>query len=139
VEIVILAAIIPGGYLFFRWISRRRLGDHVMENAGDDQLTSMSDLDAVFASSHEQAKILFLHDPWCPLSARASREVALVDADIVKIDVSRQHELSREIERRTGVRHESPQVILIKDGVAAWDASHVSIDRDSIGQALTVI
>lgn len=110
-----------------------------MENAGDDQLASVADLDAVFASSHEQAKMLFLHDPWCPISARASRQVALVDANIVKIDVSRQHELSREIERRTGVRHESPQVILIKDGVAAWDASHTSIDRNSIEHALTTI
>jgi len=66
----------------------------------------------------------------------ASRQVAQVDVDIVRIDVSRQHELSREIEQRSGIRHESPQVILIDDGVAVWDASHSGIDRKSIERAL---
>jgi len=136
VEILLPAAVILGGYLFFRWMSPLRLGDHAMKNAGDDELTTVSELDAVFASSHEQSILLFLHDPWCPISAMATRQVAQVDADIVKIDVSRQHDLSREIERRTGIRHESPQLILIRDGSAVWDASHSSIDRESIERAL---
>jgi len=133
---LIPAAVIFGGCLFFRWMSRLRLGDNAMGNAGYDELTSVSDLDALFASSREQAKVLFLHDPWCPISAMASRQVAQVDVDIVRIDVSRQHELSREIEQRSGIRHESPQVILIDDGVAVWDASHSGIDRKSIERAL---
>ena len=131
-EMLIPAAVIFGGYLFFRWMSRLRLGDHVMENAGYDQLASVSDLDAVFASSREQARLLFLHDPWCPISAMATRQIAQVDAYVATVDVSRQHDLSREIERRTGIRHESPQLILIRDGRAIWDASHSSIDEKSI-------
>ncbi len=107
-----------------------------MENTGYDELASVSDLDAVFASSRDRAIPLFLHDPWCPISAMATRQVAQVDADIAKIDVSRQHDLSREVERRTGIRHESPQLILIRDGSAVWDASHSSIDRESIERAL---
>ncbi len=129
---LIPAAVIFGGYLFFRWMSRLRLGDYVMENAGYDQLASVSDLDAVFASSREQARLLFLHDPWCPISAMATRQIAQVDAYVATVDVSRQHDLSREIERRTGIRHESPQLILIRDGRAIWDASHSSIDEKSI-------
>ncbi len=135
-EILIPAAVILGGYLFFRWMSRLRLGDNAMENAGYDELGNVSDLDALFASSRERAILLFLHDPWCPISGMASRQVAQVDADIVRIDVRRQHDLSRDIERRSGVRHESPQVILIDDGVAVWDASHSRIDRNSIERAL---
>ena len=133
------AAMILGGSFIFRWMSRRGAGEHAMEHTGEDHIASVADLDAVFASSHEQATMLFLHDPWCPVSARAARQVALVDAKVVTIDVSRQQELSREIERRTGVQHESPQVIVIRDGVATWDASHSSIDRDSMEQALTAV
>ncbi len=136
VEILLPTAVILGGYLFFRWMSRLRLGDHAMENTGYDELASVSGLDALFASSRERAILLFLHDPWCPISAMATRQVAQIDADIVKVDVSRQHDLSREIERRTGIRHESPQLILIRDGSAVWDASHSSIDRKSIERAL---
>ena len=94
------------------------------------------DLDALFASSRDRAILLFLHDPWCPISAMATRQVAQVDADIAKIDVSRQHDLSREVERRTGIRHESPQLILIRDGRAIWDASHSSIDQKTIKSVL---
>ncbi len=107
-----------------------------MENAGQNELTTVSELDAVFASSREQAILLFLHDPWCPISAMATRQVAMVDAQVVRIDVSRQYDLSREIERRTGVRHESPQLILIQDSGAVWDASHSNIQRKSIERAL---
>ncbi len=107
-----------------------------MENAGHNELTTVSELDAVFASSREPAILLFLHDPWCPISAMATRQVAMVDAQVVRIDVSRQHDLSREIERRTGVRHESPQLILIQDSGAVWDASHSNIRRKSIERAL---
>jgi len=107
-----------------------------MKIAGHDELTSVSELDSVFASSREQAILLFLHDPWCPISAMATRQVAQVDAHVVRVDVSRQHDLSREIERRTGIRHESPQLILIYDGGAVWDASHSSIQRTSIERAL---
>ena len=107
-----------------------------MENASYDELTSVSELDALFASSGERAILLFLHDPWCPISAMATKQVAQIDADIAKVDVSRQHDLSREIERRTGIRHESPQLILIRNGSAVWDASHSSIDRKSIERAL---
>ena len=103
-----------------------------MENAGYDQLANVSDLDAVFASSREQARLLFLHDPWCPISAMATRQIAQVDAYVATVDVSRQHDLSREIERRTGIRHESPQLILIRDGRPIWDASHSSIDEKFI-------
>jgi len=30
-------------------------------------------LDELLASSHKQPVVLFLHDPWCPISARARR------------------------------------------------------------------
>lgn len=136
VEILLPTAVVLGGYVFFRWVSRLRLGDKSIENAGGDELASVSDLNALFTSSREHAILLFLYDPWCPVSAMATRQVAQVGADIGRIDVSRQHDLSREIERRSGVRHESPQLILIDDGVAVWDASHSGIDRNSIERAL---
>jgi len=99
-------------------------------------LTTMADLDAVFEASGEETTVVFLHDPWCPVSARASRQMNELDADVSMIDVSRERELKEEIERRTGVRHESPQVIVLKDGVAVWNASHGSIQREDIERVL---
>lgn len=39
-----------------------------------------------------------------------------LEADIPLIDVRRAHALSRAVEERTGVRHESPQVIVPRRG-----------------------
>jgi len=36
---------------------------------------------------------------------------------------------------RTGVRHESPQVLLIRDGLAVWHGSHWEITEQALDQA----
>jgi bacillithiol system protein YtxJ len=44
--------------------------------------------------------------------------------------------LSNAIAERFGVRHETPQALLIKDGRVVWHASHWSITSDSLTEAL---
>jgi bacillithiol system protein YtxJ len=61
--------------------------------------------------------------------ARYKGEVALVE-------VQRARELSREIESKTGVRHESPQVIVLRNGQVVWNASHWKIKSDSVAEAV---
>ncbi len=52
------------------------------------------------------------------------------------IDVVKQRALSKEIAAKTGVRHESPQVIVLKDGKVFWHASHSGITKDSLQKAI---
>lgn len=132
-EILITAVVVFGGYMLFRWWSLRQPGDTAMQQT---DLTTMADLDAAFDASGEQTTVVFLHDPWCPISAMASRQMNQLEFDFLKLDVSRDYELKAEIERRTGVRHESPQVIMLRDGVAVWNASHGSIQRAEIDRVL---
>ncbi|MGD9856617.1 MAG: monothiol bacilliredoxin BrxC family protein [Thermomicrobiales bacterium] len=135
-DIVIVVAAIIAGYLIVRQMSRFGREGPSEGQAKYARLSNATDLDTLFASSSDQPRIVLLHDPWCPVSARASRQLAQVDADIVMIDVSRQHELSRQMEQRTGIRHESPQAMLIDNGEAVWHESHMGIDRKSIDRAL---
>jgi bacillithiol system protein YtxJ len=44
--------------------------------------------------------------------------------------------VSNAIESMLGVRHESPQAILLKDGKPKWNASHWSITFDALTRAL---
>jgi bacillithiol system protein YtxJ len=44
--------------------------------------------------------------------------------------------LSDTVAERLGVRHESPQALLIKDGRAVWHASHWSITSEALVSAL---
>ena len=61
------------------------------------------------------------------------------DGEVALIDVRRFHGLGREVARRTGVRHESPQVIVLRDGEAVWDAHHGAIAIDGIEEAVQAL
>ncbi|MHB8574991.1 MAG: monothiol bacilliredoxin BrxC family protein [Dehalococcoidia bacterium] len=93
-------------------------------------------LDDVVRSSYDAPAVLFLDDPYCPVSERAYQEVARVPSAIAQVDVSEHSALSREIERRTGIRHESPQLIVLRDGQPVWSASHGHITADAIARTL---
>src|SRR3954465_9858864 len=103
----------------------------------DEQFTPISDtaaLDPLFAASDEHPVIIFKHDPYCPISARAYQEMAHLDGDVAIIDVANDKDVARAVTERTGVRHESPQVIVVRDGKAVWSASHHRITADGVSQ-----
>ena len=100
-------------------------------------LTEMAELDDWFERSREGDRVLFLHDYWCPISSRAYDEMSLVEGEIALVDVSEQRELTRSIETRTGVKHESPQVLILRNARARWAASHGSITHEAVGEAIT--
>ena len=80
--------------------------------------------------------LLFLHDPGCPISARAHRELARLGGEIPMVNVQRSHDVSRAVERATGIRHESPQVFVFAHGHVAWSASHGAITAGAVRRAM---
>jgi bacillithiol system protein YtxJ len=85
--------------------------------------------------------LLFKHSLSCPISARAFEEYRRYvahhpDLPTAWLDVTGQRPLSRLVEERSGVRHESPQAILFLDGARVWDASHGAITEASLSEAL---
>jgi bacillithiol system protein YtxJ len=99
-------------------------------------LADADDLNEVFARSAERPVILFLHDPGCPTSGAAYREMVMVDYEIALVDVQTGTRLTQSVQERTGVRHESPQVIVLRCGQAAWSASHFAIRTGAVEAAL---
>lgn len=74
---------------------------------------------------------VFKHSTTCPVSARAAREVEALESDlpVYWVNVREQRELSNWIAEALGVRHESPQLILVRDGRAVKSWSHFEITR----------
>lgn len=100
-------------------------------------LEGAESLESALDQSTRETVILFNHDPWCPVSARAYRQMEQVERDVLLIDVARERSLTREIQSRTGVPHESPQVIVLRDGASIWSASHFEIRADAVRDATT--
>ena len=107
-----------------------------MEETRFVPVAEVTALENLFARSSDAPVVLFLHDGGCPISARAYREMTRLGGEVPLIDVRRGKTLSQAIEDRTGVRHESPQVIVLRDGRAAWSASHYAITADDVEDAV---
>ena len=108
-----------------------------MDTATETDFVPVPDADALDGwLPRPGVAVLFLHDPNCPTSRRASWEVGEVGGEVALIDVRAHPGLAREVERRTGVRHESPQLILLVDGRVAWHASHHRVTAKGVRQAV---
>ena len=92
-------------------------------------------LDRLFAASAERPVVLFKHDFACPISANAYRELAALPGEVPLIDVERQQELADEVASRTGIEHESPQVIVLRDGRPVYAASLWGITGEEVARA----
>lgn len=108
----------------------------VLAGAPFEAVKDIAALDAVFERSHQEAVVLFLHAPTCPIGRHAFREMDDLREPAALVNVERQRDLTRAIERRTGVQHESPQVIVLRNGEAVWDASHYDITASLVRHAL---
>ncbi|MDQ2652906.1 MAG: bacillithiol system redox-active protein YtxJ [Chloroflexota bacterium] len=98
-------------------------------------VSTQEDLDRLLTASTEQPVVLFKHDYACSISVRAYWDLAAVPGEVSLIDVERQRALSQEVAARLGVTHESPQVIVVRDGQAVYAASHWEISREAVTRA----
>jgi bacillithiol system protein YtxJ len=99
------------------------------------------DLEQLLERSKTDPVLIFKHSTQCSISTQAYEEFAefvenandLMCGTVLVIENRR---LSNVIAERFGVRHQSPQAILIKDGRVMWHASHWSISPDALREAL---
>ena len=77
---------------------------------------------------------IYKHSTTCPISARAGQEVKAFQSDlpIYWVNVREQRDLSNWVAETYGVTHESPQLILIRDGKPQKVWSHYEVSRDSL-------
>lgn len=92
------------------------------------------------ADATEKKFYLFKHSNSCPVSASANRQVEKAEGQLAipvyRIVVQEQRELSDQIARKFGIKHETPQLILVRDGNAVWERTHWGIlAEDIIGAA----
>ena len=97
----------------------------------DDRTT----LDSLITDSNQKPVIIFKHSDACSISSRAYREMEKVEADVNILVVQSAREVSRHLANLTGVRHETPQVIVLRDGKAVWNASHFDVQAGAVLEA----
>ena len=112
-------------------------------NLGLTTLEGVHELDRVLSDSHERPVLLFKHSYSCGVSAEALDELrAHIDearASAVRyamVTVQTHRDVSNTITERLGIRHETPQAILVRQGRAVWAASHFRVNASELQKAV---
>lgn len=105
-------------------------------------LENVDGLEDALAVSSERPILLFKHSTTCPVSANAYKELRRFlesdgdGAEVRLIVVQSARSVSDRAAELLGVRHESPQAIVVRDGRAVWNASHFDITSRALLEAL---
>lgn len=109
-----------------------------------EAVTTTEALDALIGLSRQQIVILFKHSTQCPISAHADQEMVKVAENyepkgiaIGRILVIENRDVSLACSDKLGVKHESPQVIVLRDGEPIWNDSHYAIRYDKLESVLS--
>lgn len=101
-------------------------------NANFIEINSNEELEKLFEKSNEKPVVLFKHSTTCPISFGVYQEISNADAEINIVIIQQSRNISTAIAEKTGIRHESPQAIVLKDGEPIFHASHYDITAQDV-------
>ncbi len=100
------------------------------------QLNEEAQLQQIIAASQNKPQVIFKHSTRCSISAVALQRLQKASQpngfDFYFLDLLAHRPISAKIAETFKVHHESPQVLLIKDGECVFDESHLSISMNDI-------
>jgi bacillithiol system protein YtxJ len=104
-----------------------------------NKLTNAAQIEEIKALSNTKPVLIFKHSTRCSVSSmsldRLIRNWKTADEDKVVpyfLDLIANRPLSDQIEEEFNIPHESPQVIIIRDGKSVYDSSHYGISYPEI-------
>ena len=100
------------------------------------EIADVESLDRFLTQSNHGPVVILKHSDSCGVSARAYAELAKLDDPVGLITVQKARDVSDEIEKRWDVAHETPQVLIIRDGKVVWAASHFQVRAEAVAAAL---
>jgi len=99
-------------------------------------LTDEEQLKQIINKSQLKPQVIFKHSSRCSISAvalqRMQKTAQPSDIDFYFLDLLANRSLSNKIAEIFRIHHESPQILLIRDGECVYDESHLGISMDQI-------
>lgn len=102
------------------------------------QLTDEAQLQEIVTASATRPQVIFKHSTRCSISSVALQRMQKATQpnglDFYFLDLLAHRPLSNKIAEKFGVHHESPQVLVIKNGECVFDESHLGISMNDIAE-----
>jgi bacillithiol system protein YtxJ len=104
-------------------------------------LTNEAQLEELVNRSYSTPQVIFKHSTRCGTSAmvlsRLEKSAVPSDMDFYFLDLLRHRDVSNRIAEQFSVHHESPQVLLIRNGECIYDESHMAIRMEDLAEQET--
>ena len=101
-----------------------------------NELTDESQIAEIKKQSEGQPVVIFKHSTRCSIStmakSRLERSIAPESVAFYYLDLIRYRGISNRLADEFSVHHESPQVLLIRNGNCVYDESHNGISMEEI-------
>ena len=105
-------------------------------------LRALEELEQALADTRREPLLLFKHSHSCGISAEALDELLTHiggrpnGVRYAMVTVQTHRDVSNAVSTLLGVRHETPQAILVCDGRAVWTASHFRVNAAELEKAI---
>ncbi len=101
-------------------------------------ISSVEQLEEIKQKSFEKPQVIFKHSIRCSISSvaknRLEKSMAPENVDFYYLDLINHRAVSNAIADIFDVYHESPQILLIRNGRCVYDESHLSISMDELAE-----
>ncbi len=103
-------------------------------------ITDLAQIDEI--KNQTGYSLIFKHSTRCAVSMMAKRrfemdwEAIPTDTNLYFLDLIAYRPISAQIAETFQVHHESPQILLIKDGACMLDASHSDISAEEVAEVI---
>ncbi|MBU3714759.1 MAG: bacillithiol system redox-active protein YtxJ [Ferruginibacter sp.] len=99
-------------------------------------LDSLGQLDQIKQLSYNKPQVIFKHSTRCSISTIAKNRLEQsehpANVDFYYLDLLAFRSISQTVAEMFKVYHESPQVLLIKNGECVYDESHNGVNMDEL-------
>lgn len=120
----------------------RFLKDSEKQDVSWNMLESSAGVDLVMLASHQRPQLVLKHSPRCGTSFFIKRSLDAIHqklnehADLHLIDVIHNRSVSMYFAEKVGIRHQSPQVFILRNETVVWHNSHYGITEEQVLSAL---
>jgi len=103
-----------------------------------NHLNDVAQLESIKKDSFQQPQVIFKHSTRCSISSMAKNRLERSDVPggiaFFYLDLIAHRNISNKIAEDFFVEHESPQILLIRNGECVYDESHSGISMDEIAE-----
>lgn len=105
-------------------------------------LKNSSQIEEIIENSKVRPQVIFKHSTRCGISSmakgRLERSMVPENTDFYYLDLIAYRNLSNQVSSAFDVPHQSPQILVIKNGECVYDESHSAITMDEIEEMVAV-